>query len=99
MPLIKDEDFETNADETKNNDYCAYCYAAGKFTQDVTMEGMILCAIHDGSKQEYDGGNGTKKYAGMAFPIKTLENRLKDYNRHLWRRQLLKGGYYAKTYE
>jgi hypothetical protein len=32
-------------------------------------------------------------------PAIALENSLKDYNRRLWRRQLLKGGYYAKTYE
>jgi hypothetical protein len=41
MPLAKDEDFGTNVDGTKNIDYCAYCYFEGKFTQDVTMEGMI----------------------------------------------------------
>ncbi|MDR1096440.1 MAG: zinc ribbon domain-containing protein, partial [Spirochaetaceae bacterium] len=33
MPLSKDEDFGTNTDGSKNNDYCAYCYKDGKFTQ------------------------------------------------------------------
>jgi hypothetical protein len=45
MPLeksVKGEDFGTNADGAKNNDYCAYCYKDGKFTQDVTMDGMIF---------------------------------------------------------
>ena len=41
MPLSKDEDFGTNTNDSKNKDYCAYCYKDGKFTQDVTMEGMI----------------------------------------------------------
>ena len=41
MPLSKDEDFGTNAGGTKNEDYCAYCYKDGKFTEDLTMEGMI----------------------------------------------------------
>jgi hypothetical protein len=41
MPLEKDGDFGTNADGSKNNDYCAYCYMDGKFGRDVTMEGMI----------------------------------------------------------
>jgi hypothetical protein len=41
MPLSREEDFGNNADGSKNEDYCAYCYKDGKFTQDVTMEGMI----------------------------------------------------------
>jgi hypothetical protein len=41
MPLGKDEDFGTNADGSKNNDYYAYCYKDGKFTQDLTMNAMI----------------------------------------------------------
>ena len=41
MPLSKDEDFGTNADGSKNNDYCAYCYKDGKFNEDLTMDGMI----------------------------------------------------------
>ena len=45
MPLSKDEDFGINADGTKNEDYCVYCYKDGKFTQDVTMEGMIEICI------------------------------------------------------
>ena len=44
MPLSKDEDFGTNTGGSKNNDYCAYCFKDGQFTQDVTMEDMIeLC--------------------------------------------------------
>ena len=41
MPLIKDSDFGTNSDNSQNNDYCAYCYKEGNFTQDYTMEQMI----------------------------------------------------------
>lgn len=41
MPLIKDEDFGTNADGSVNQDYCRYCYQDGKFLQDCTMEEMI----------------------------------------------------------
>ncbi|NPE30496.1 transcriptional regulator [Methanococcoides sp. SA1] len=42
MPLGKDEDFGTNADGTKNDEYCLYCYQKGKFTQpDITLEEMI----------------------------------------------------------
>ena len=42
MPLGKDEDFGTNADGIKNDEYCLYCYQNGKFTRpDITLEEMI----------------------------------------------------------
>ena len=41
MPLVKDEDFGTNADGSVSQDYCRYCYQEGKFLQDCTMEEMI----------------------------------------------------------
>ena len=41
MPLTRNEDCGTNADGSINFDYCKFCYADGKFLQDVTMEGMI----------------------------------------------------------
>ena len=40
MPL-NDENRGTNADGSKNEDYCIYCYKDGKFTNDCTMEEMI----------------------------------------------------------
>ena len=44
MPLT-DELLGTNADGSKNEDYCIYCYKDGKFSQDCTMEEMIeTCA-------------------------------------------------------
>ena len=44
MPLTE-EMKGTNADGTKNEDYCIYCYKDGKFTMDCTMEEMIqFCA-------------------------------------------------------
>jgi hypothetical protein len=41
MPLNKIEDFGLNADHSRNEDYCCYCFVNGKFAQDVTMDGMI----------------------------------------------------------
>ena len=41
MPLIKAEDYGTNADGSANQDYCRYCYQEGRFLQDCTMEEMI----------------------------------------------------------
>ena len=44
MPLTP-EIFGTNADGSKNDDYCMYCYQNGKFTNDCTMDEMIeFCA-------------------------------------------------------
>ena len=44
MPL-NDQMLGTNADGSKNEDYCMYCYKDGKFTNDCTMDEMIeFCA-------------------------------------------------------
>ena len=40
MPLT-DEVLGTNADGSKNEDYCMYCFVKGNFVQDCTMEEMI----------------------------------------------------------
>ena len=65
MPLTKDV-LGTNADGSKNEDYCMYCYKDGKFLQDCTMEEMIeycaqfVGAVNEGlekpiTKEEYIG--------------------------------------------
>lgn len=47
MPMQKDEEFGTNKDGGKNEDYCVYCYKDGAFTADVSMDEMIaFCAEH-----------------------------------------------------
>ena len=44
MPLT-DQILGTNADGSKNEDYCIYCYKDGAFTGDFTMEEMVqFCA-------------------------------------------------------
>ncbi|MBR6920026.1 MAG: zinc ribbon domain-containing protein, partial [Bacteroidales bacterium] len=40
MPLTE-EMLGTNADGSKNGDYCSYCYKDGAFTNDCTMDEMI----------------------------------------------------------
>ena len=40
MPL-EEEVLGTNADGTKNEDYCMHCYKDGAFTTECTMEEMI----------------------------------------------------------
>lgn len=48
MPLAKDEDYGTNKDGSKNQDYCVYCFKEGKYTNPgETMENMIeFCIPH-----------------------------------------------------
>ena len=42
MPMEKTEDFGTEQDGRKNEDYCTYCYQNGAFTkEDATVEDMI----------------------------------------------------------
>jgi len=42
MPMNKPEDSGTNADGSKNKEYCQYCYQKGRFTEpNITMEQMI----------------------------------------------------------
>ena len=65
MPLT-DDVLGTNADGSKNEDYCMYCYKDGQFLQDCTMEEMIehcaqfVNAVNEGlekpiTKEEYIG--------------------------------------------
>ena len=45
MPLEKPEDFGTNADMSRNEDYCHYCYEKGQFTSEGTMDEMIESCV------------------------------------------------------
>lgn len=41
MPMMKPEDFGTEADGSPSSDYCTYCYRNGSFTEpDITMDEM-----------------------------------------------------------
>jgi hypothetical protein len=45
MPMgITDEHYGSEADGSKSDDYCSYCYSGGEFKKDVTMKEMLeLC--------------------------------------------------------
>jgi general stress protein 26 len=82
MPLT-DDVLGTNADGTRNEDYCMYCYKDGKFLQECTMEEMIeYCAQFVGAVNE-----------GLAQPMTKEEyiGQMKMYFPHLkrWRKELL----------
>ena len=46
MPLGSAEDFGTNADGSKNSDYCVYCFKAGAFTDNKTLEETIADSVN-----------------------------------------------------
>ena len=81
MPLTNDV-LGTNADGSKNEDYCMYCYKDGQFLQDCTMDEMIEhCAQYVGAVNE-----------GLEKPITKEEyiGQMKMYFPHLkrWRQEL-----------
>ncbi|MFO0703950.1 MAG: zinc ribbon domain-containing protein [Patescibacteria group bacterium] len=42
MPMQNDNDFGTNADGSKNAEYCTFCFQNGKFADDgITLNGKI----------------------------------------------------------
>lgn len=54
MPLLKAEDFGTEADGSKSDEYCTYCYQHGMFTEpEITIDqmaekgGAILSQMYD----------------------------------------------------
>ena len=50
MPMMKPENFGTNTDRSKNEEYCIYCFQKGKFTwPNVTLNQMVekIVSMHD----------------------------------------------------
>lgn len=63
MPLT-DELLGTNADGSKNEDYCIYCYKDGGFTQDFNMSQMIeFCAQFNDQMNKASGRTQTPEQA------------------------------------
>lgn len=45
MPMTSNEILGTNSNQTKNEDYCKYCYENGEFIDKVNMEEYIeMCS-------------------------------------------------------
>ena len=58
MPLTMEEHFGTDADGSRNEEYCAYCYQNGSFTQECTMDDMIEHCVQ--FLDEFNKDSGTK---------------------------------------
>lgn len=62
MPMQEESQFGTNADGTRSEKYCCYCYKEGTFAQDCTMEEMAeFCAPF-----EVEGGRSKTKEEAKA---------------------------------
>lgn len=70
MPMGKtDEMYGTNADGSKIQDYCKYCFENGAFTQESTMEEMIeICVPHMASANSGMSEDQARKMMQEFFP-------------------------------
>lgn len=69
MPMVKDEEFGTNADGSKNTDYCVYCFKDGKFTCETTMEEMIdFCVPLTSNGDPYNSPEEAREAMLALFP-------------------------------
>ena len=55
MPMDDESVFGTNADGTKNADYCIYCYKDGNFIDQVSMEEYIEMMVPFASQANMTG--------------------------------------------
>lgn len=69
MPMTKAEHYGTNADGSKNEQYCTYCYQNGAFTADCTMEQMIdFCLSMPESASLYTDKEAARAQMLQYFP-------------------------------
>ena len=89
--VVTDEG-EANADGTKNEDYCMYCYKDGQFLQDCTMEEMIEHCAQFFAEQSGKAERVNAVNEGLEKPITKEEyiGMMKTYFPQLkrWRKTL-----------
>ena len=69
MPLTEDI-LGTNADGTKNEEYCIYCYKDGAFTGDFTMEEMAELSTNSTRTQgRASAVKNTRKRYSSSIPL------------------------------
>ncbi len=70
MPMgTTDEMYGTNADGSKSEDYCKYCFENGAFTADCTMDEMIeACVPHMASANSGMSEDEARKMMKEFFP-------------------------------
>ncbi|MCL2322887.1 MAG: zinc ribbon domain-containing protein [Oscillospiraceae bacterium] len=70
MPIGKNEElYGTNANGSKNPDYCIYCFKDGNFTSDISMDEMIdFCAKYMAKDDEALSEESAKELLRGLFP-------------------------------
>ena len=69
MPLENAEDFGTNAEGSKNEEYCKYCFVNGAFNGDCTMDEMIeTCIPFSLEADEYKNVDEARAAMRQSFP-------------------------------
>lgn len=69
MPMANAELHGTNADGTRNEDYCKFCYVNGSFTSNMTMDEMIeFCVPHLVAAQPGMSSEDARKMMQGMFP-------------------------------
>jgi hypothetical protein len=69
MPLADPNLQGSNADGSKSEEYCLYCYKEGRFTADVTMEEMIeICVPHTSNNNPWPDEATARKAMQEFFP-------------------------------
>ncbi len=69
MPMENEGTYGTNADGSKNSDYCQYCLENGQFTSEGSMEDMIESCVPFVSKgQPYPDEATARKAMNEIFP-------------------------------
>jgi len=70
MPMGEtNEMYGFNADGNQSGDYCRYCYQAGEFTSNSTMEEMIeLCVPHVATAESGMSEGEARKMMREFFP-------------------------------
>ena len=71
MPMgATDEMFGTNADGSKSEDYCSYCFKNGAFSADCTMDEMVeYCVPHVISANPGMSEDTARKMMYEFFPV------------------------------
>ena len=67
MPMGDERLYGTNADGSKNSDYCIYCYKDGKFLQQVTMEEYIEMMVPFAGQANMTGEQ-MREYCKSVYP-------------------------------
>ena len=76
MPLRGEDDFGTNADGSRNREYCRFCYQGGKFVDEgLTMEQKIDKMVEQARKMTIPEDNARKLAREILPRLKRWQRR------------------------